>query len=63
MICDTSFAQKSQLKVHIAGVHEGNRPFKCDMYGDRFTQKSNLKKHMRKIHLTVSDYKTAQSTH
>jgi hypothetical protein len=30
-ICDERFTQKFSLNVHIASIHEGKEPFKCDI--------------------------------
>ena len=31
-ICTASFVLKNQLNVHIISVHEGRKPFVCDLY-------------------------------
>ena len=38
-ICDAWFANKTRLKSHIASVHEGKKPHKCEICDVGFFQK------------------------
>ena len=44
MICNSTFTHKSSLKNHIATVHEGKKPLKCDY------KKCGLNRHILAIH-------------
>ena len=41
---------KSGLKRHISSVHEGLKPFKCNICGIYYAQKINLKTHITQVH-------------
>ena len=43
-VCNKAFTLKSNLKKHIASVHEG-KTFKCNICTSNFTQKSLKKAH------------------
>ena len=45
-----SFAQKPNLKQHMASVHAGNKPFKSEVCSTSFTCKSSLKVHIESVH-------------
>ena len=49
-ICPTKFGKKSNLKVHITTVHEGNKPHKCLTCSATFGQKKGLKYHKSAVH-------------
>ena len=38
------------MKGHIATIHEGKKPFKCDICNVNFGQKVGLKKHVATVH-------------
>ena len=38
------------MKKHVASVHEGKKPFKCDLCGYRGSDKGNLKRHVSSVH-------------
>ena len=38
------------LNSHIASVHEGKKPFKCDICNASFTKTGNLNRHVASIH-------------
>ena len=42
-----NFTQKTSLKHHISSVHEGNKPFQCNICLAKFVGVINLKKHSR----------------
>ena len=37
-------------KRHVTSVHEGKKPFKCDICDAKFDEKSKLKKHITSVH-------------
>ena len=41
-IYDYKFSNKSKLTAHIESVHEGIKPFKCDICDYKFSNKSKL---------------------
>ena len=43
-ICQLSYQTKQGLKRHKLAVHDGKKPFKCDMCDRSFADKGNLKK-------------------
>jgi uncharacterized Zn-finger protein len=45
------------LNNHIAKVHEGIKPFPCEVCGHKFSEKSTLKKHTASIHEEKKEYK------
>ena len=38
------------MQTHFAAVHEGKKPFKCDLCEKTYTQKSHLNTHIRAVH-------------
>lgn len=40
----------ADLRKHIRTVHEGLRPFVCDVCHKRFGEKGNLSKHKKSVH-------------
>ena len=44
------FAGKSRLNEHVAYVHEGKKPFKCETCQASFADKRNLKSHVSVVH-------------
>ena len=49
-MCDKTFTRRSDLKRHILNIHEGIKPFKCDLCPVTFSQITNLRDHYRKMH-------------
>lgn len=44
VVCNKKFLRNSHLSIHKL-IHEGIRPFKCDMCSLSFTQKGDMKRH------------------
>ena len=42
--------KKNSLKSHVASVHEGNKPFKCDICDYSCSLKQYMKQHVAKKH-------------
>ena len=42
-------ASKNDLKLHIASVHEGNKPFKCELCDHSFSRKDVLNRHVESV--------------
>ena len=38
------------MEKHIASIHEGKKPFKCDDCNDSFARKYDLKTHIKIVH-------------
>ena len=49
-ICDIHFSRKQGLDLHVASVHDKQRPYSCEICNNRFAQKGHLNRH------TVSVY-------
>ena len=45
-----NFVQKGDLNRHITSVHEGKRPYDCNICDKTFTQTSHLKQHIKGVH-------------
>ena len=50
VICDYGCYQKSDMKLHVASVHEGKKPIKCDICDYGFYRKSDIKLHAASVH-------------
>ena len=46
-----SFKQKQGLERHVPLVHEGIKPFECEICERKFSTKGGLNKHTKKEHL------------
>ena len=46
---------KFSLKDHISSLHEGKKPFKCDICGSSFSRK-----HYLKVHIAYHEKKNAK---
>ena len=44
------FHKKNCLTGHISTMHEGKKPFKCDICGTGFTFRNTLNRHIQNIH-------------
>ena len=42
--------KKEQINGHIASVHEGKKPFKCNICDASFTQKGEIIGHFATVH-------------
>jgi uncharacterized Zn-finger protein len=49
-ICGTRYHERSNLRTHVAMVHEKKRPHVCDDCGAAYSSKQNLGKHVLKKH-------------
>ena len=47
---DKSQLQKQTLKTHIQAIHEGKRPFRCDICDSKFALKYYLLSHLKSMH-------------
>ena len=56
-ICGATFAQRNGLKLHIQGIHEGNKPHSCKICDYSTTQRSTLKQHIQTTHVEGKDGK------
>ena len=39
--------------IHVTSVHEGRKPFKCEVCGWRYCQKGDLTKHITSVHEVI----------
>lgn len=53
-LCDTSFADKTSLRMHQHSHHGGERPHRCDFCAKTFAHKTNLTRHIR-AHLEAEE--------
>ena len=58
-ICDTRFAENSDLNNHVGSVHEGNKSFKCVICDTRFAKKPELNTHVMSVHEVSKPFKCA----
>ena len=56
-ICSKTFSRKTSLKVHIAAVHEGLKPFECPKCDKKFGRKEHLKEHVVVVHDKIKRFK------
>ena len=52
-ICKKYFTRKHSLNVHIASIHEENKPYQCEICAKTFTEKSKLNRHVVSVHEKV----------
>ena len=45
-----TYFQKHNLDKHIMGVHEGEKPFKCELCEYTSTNKQHLSQHFQAVH-------------
>ena len=38
------------MKRHVSLVHEGNKPFQCEICAYRFSQKGHMRRHIASVH-------------
>ena len=48
---------KSNLNKHVSTVHEGIKPFQCDICNACFGQKDNLNNHIAIVHEGIKQFK------
>ena len=49
-ICKASFTSERQITDHFVSVHEGKKPFKCEVCGISVSHKNFLKRHVSRVH-------------
>ena len=54
--CNRNFTTNSNLKKHIATIHQKVRNFKCDICNKTFTNRTNLKVHKSINHIKSRDF-------
>jgi KRAB domain-containing zinc finger protein len=48
--CKVSFADRKLYNEHMDSVHEGKKPYQCDLCGTTISTKYSLEKHMKLTH-------------
>ena len=48
---------KSKFKQHVASIHEGKKPFKCDICDHSCSHKGNMKTHVASVHKVKKSFK------
>ena len=46
IVCNNTFATKSNMKKHIEAVHDKNKPFECNFCDKKFDRKEYLEIHI-----------------
>ena len=49
-ICDARFSDRSNMRRHIALIHEEKKKFRCENCGKSFSTKRNMTLHIASIH-------------
>ena len=44
---------KGSMNIHVASVHEGKKPFRCNICDYSCSQKSNMKSHITYVHEAI----------
>ena len=47
------YVSLKSLKMHIAVVHDGLKPYQCKLCHKYFSVSCNLKKHMERVHASI----------
>ena len=55
-MCEASFSVPQTLKKHIAAVHEGKKPFTCNLCSTSFSEKGNLLRHVYSVHEKIKPH-------
>jgi len=56
-----TFGERGHLAQRVRTVHEGDRRFRCDRSGKRFSSSSDMRRHVQVCHLGVDDVVVAGS--
>ena len=54
--CDVYLAHKCSISRHILAVHEGKKPYICELCGEGFSQSQNLAIHISTVHEKNKSY-------
>merc|ERR1719266_1290397 len=58
--CSAEFKQRSDLKRHIASVHDKTKPHKCPTCGGGFSSKQHMRTHIATVHEGKKPYACGQ---
>ena len=62
-ICNNTFSKKSNFQTHLVSVHEGKKPFQCDIFSGTFQSTSGLQSRIDSVQLwTKNDLKRHTSS-
>jgi hypothetical protein len=55
----TGILEKKDMNKHVTSIHEGNKPFKCDIsdYSARWSDKRNMNTHFASVHEVKKPFK------
>ena len=49
-VSDSKFSKKTSMKEQMDSIHEGKKPFKCNICDSSFTRNHSLKTHIASVH-------------
>ena len=56
-LCEKSFSREHSVKLHIATVHEKQKPYKCHLCKKSFSREPSVKLHIATVHEKQTPYK------